>query len=39
MEILFVTYRQEATATHFHLFSKYLCRPLDLEVFVRLNVT
>ena len=31
MEIVFVTYRQEATATHFHLFSKYRCRSLDLE--------
>jgi len=39
MEILFVAYKQEATAMHFHLFSEYLCHSLDLEAFVQLQVT
>jgi len=38
MEILLVTCRQEATATHFHAFSEYQRCSLVLEVFVQLKV-
>jgi len=31
MKILFVTCRQQTTATHFRLFSKWRCRSLGLE--------
>jgi len=38
MEILLVTHKQEATATHFHVFSEYRCWSLVLETLVPFKV-